>query len=416
MTSSDELTHRAWTGTRAAVLVLFTGLLAAVCLGKFTPYIDAIRTDFRLSLAGVAALTSLLTLVAAVAAVPLGVWAARHAADRLLVGCLLLLGVAGLAESMAGTAWLLFALRLVEGLGFLGVVILGPALITALVRGGARNALLALWGAAIPAGLSVAAALGGLTARYGWRWWLGGVAVTALVLALACHYLLSAGDPVPGDPVPAGSPVPAGATLDAVPLDRAPVGTALSSRPVWLLAIGFALMANVGVAILAVLPAYLADERGLTATAAGLATSVAAAGSLVGSAVSSAFLHRGVAAGRLLPAAAVIPAAAAGTFLIGGPALPSVGSAALLMVVNGVAVSGVFAALPAVAGGAAQVAAANGVLTQLGSVAGLLSPPALALAVEQVGWGVSVPVIAAVVAVGTLSAIASLRRSRPTAS
>ncbi|WP_223167657.1 hypothetical protein [Nonomuraea sp. SYSU D8015] len=84
------------------------------------------------------------------------------------------------------------------------------------------------------------------------------------------------------------------------------------------------------------------------------------------------------------------------------------GSWASLLAVNGLAVSAVFAALPAVAGD--RAAWGVGAVTQLGSLGTLLGPPGYAWVVEVSGWSAAGALTAAIVAGGVGCAMAARPR------
>lgn len=359
-------------------------------LGKALPFLDQLMNQFDLSLAGAGWLTSGVTAVAAVAAAPFGRWAGVHEPRRLLIISLIVLGVAGLGSALAVHTSMVLAFRLVEGVGFLGIVVVGPSLLGLLVESQTRRrSALAWWGACIPIGLSLAAAAGGLSRWLDWRGWFATVGLLCLGVAAVVFLALP-------------TLRPATRTVTTV---KAAGGNRLRT---WLLAVGFMLVSAMGVAVLAVLPAFLEEERGLSLGHVGLVTSVIAAASAAGSALASALFHLGARPYSLLPAALVIPVAAFGVFRTAWPVPGTVCAGIALLLVNGLAVSALFATLPTVAD-TAGLAAANGLLTQLGSVGTLLGPPAMGAAVDRFGWGSPVLLLAAAVAGGVVCGVAAAR-------
>jgi MFS family permease len=328
----------------------------------------------------------------------------------------------------------MLAARVAEGVGFLLVVVAAPTLLVEMAGRRDQPAVLALWGTCIPVGLAVGAAAGGVLAPLGWRLWLAVPSVLAVPAAAATALLVPpdppAGTPGPGgrpplppDPPPSGPGAPDAPEPTVIP--DPPVGGAAGRtgggaglrladlRVPALLAGGFCAAVVVGGAVLAMLPAFLEEERHAGIAAAGTATALVALSSVLGSAVAGWLLGRGVglralaAAGLLMPLASWPLVAAGGSF--GGSVL----AAAALLAANGVQVAGVFAAVPRVAAAPDHLAVVNGLVAQLGSAGSLLGPPLFAWAVGVAGWGVLPPFVAVFTVLGLVLLL--LAESRATA-
>ncbi|WP_329377083.1 MFS transporter [Streptomyces sp. NBC_01716] len=388
---------------RAAVsVVLSAGVAAAVSLGKFSPFLDQVRDGFHLSLTGAGWLTSSVTVVAAVAATTVGRWAGAGRSRSALALGLVTIGLSGLGTSVfANAAWQLFLARLLEAVGYVAIMVAGPALLAQVLDVALRKWALALWGMCIPAGLAAAAA-GGLMTGVGWRGWLVVPAVASLLLAAAVYRGAPLRAAVPGvDPVSGGADFEEGAAESE--------STARLGAPVWLLASGFALVSMVGLAVVTLLPAFLTSEQNLPRGRAGALTSVVAAASIVGSVVAGLLAQRGVRAQPLFVSALLMPFLGAGVFL--GPTwLACFVAAGLLMIVNGIVVAAVFSALPSVAGisGAGMAA---GMVTQIGSLGTLLGPPLFGAAKDLVGWWATLPLMTVAVVPGLVALLLAVRRS-----
>ncbi|TDC00421.1 hypothetical protein E1267_34810 [Nonomuraea longispora] len=164
-----------------------------------------------------------------------------------------------------------------------------------------------------------------------------------------------------------------------------------------------------------VLPAYLAAEWDVPGSEASVLAGLVSAASVVGSLAAGVALAAGVRPSRLVMAALLMIPSTAGVFLETPVAVASVCAAAVLAV-NGLAVSAVFAALPAVAGD--RISWGVGAVTQLGSLGTLLGAPAYLWVVEIGGWSAAVVLTAAIVVAGVCCAAAALsgrlaRRARP---
>ncbi|WP_336210754.1 hypothetical protein [Nonomuraea sp. LPB2021202275-12-8] len=141
------------------------------------------------------------------------------------------------------------------------------------------------------------------------------------------------------------------------------------------------------------------------ATAA-VMTGLVAVASVPGTVAAGVALRAGVRPRRLVPASVVMAIAAAGVFLA-WPIGVTLACAALLMAANGLVVSALFAALPAVAGERAGWAA--GALTRLGSLGTLLGPPLHTAVVDRAGWQASILVTALLAGAGLTCATTALR-------
>ncbi|WP_170223173.1 MFS transporter [Nonomuraea turkmeniaca] len=372
---------------RVGAVVLAAGVVASMALGQFIPFLGAVGEEFALPLSAVGWLSSLITLVAGLTCLPLGIWLEGRRLRGIFLAALLVLASAGLGAAFAGGAAALFAVRVIQAAGYALVMITGPSLLARLPTGRARQSALALWGLCIPAGLTLATAGAALVGTAGWRGQAVGVGGITLVVAGLAATLPRDTRTGRRERADQGSGAGAGWAVAAV-------------------AAGFALIALIGVSVVTILPAYLTAESGLSDTSSSLLTAVVSAGSVLGSLAAGAGLRGGARPARLIAAALLMAPLSAGIFTPMPVAVVAVCAAAVL-VLNGLAVSALFAALPAVAGD--RVAVAVAALTQAGSLGTLLGPPLYAGAVETMGWGAAIAVSAAISSAGVGCALAALR-------
>jgi predicted MFS family arabinose efflux permease len=182
------------------MLVCAAGVPAAIALGKIAVVAPLIRSDLGLSLPQLGWAVSAITAVAALLGTPAGVWTRGHGPRRTLLAGLVVMAVAGGTSAVTWGLGTLLAARVVEGVGYLLVVVAAPDLLVRLTWGADRSAALALWGAVIPIGLAVGGAVAGMLGQtIGWRGWLG---VTGVLPLLAAVVVAAA---IPPDP-PAAAP------------------------------------------------------------------------------------------------------------------------------------------------------------------------------------------------------------------
>jgi MFS family permease len=232
----------------------------------------------------------------------------------MVLGLLILALASALGASVASVGWLL-ALRALEGLGFLLVVLPAPGLVRRLVAPGRVNLMLGVWGAFMPFGTALALLIGPLWIEaLGWRaWWL---ALAAVALAMAIWLVRAV-------PSRAIAPGPRAASADAGPTPPTPswlarLSQTLARRGPWLVAVTFAAYSSQWLAVIGFLPTiYL--QAGIAGATTGVLTALAAAVNMIGNLGAGRLLHRGVRPPTLLATGFVVMALAATAAFAGGP-------------------------------------------------------------------------------------------------
>ncbi|MFE0153963.1 MFS transporter [Nonomuraea sp. NPDC059007] len=427
---------------RSVVVVVVAGVAASMALGEFIPFLPVLGVRFGLSLTAVGWVSSGITLVAALACLPLGVVVGRRRVERVFVVGLLALGVSGVVAGLAGGAGVLVVSRAGQAVGYALVVIAGPVLLARMPREGGRRVGLALWGLCVPAGLALAGGVAAVVGPSGWRVVVVGAGVLALVVGVAAQVMAGRVMPAAARAMPAGRHGARGGDMAGIgPCvwgRREVAGVGVGSWRVVGVAVGFGLIALVGVSVVTVLGSYLAFRYGLPAGSASLLTGVVAVASVPGSVVAGVMLRAGVRPARLLVTALLMAPLALVVFGQ-GPLFLAVAGAAGILVVNGLAVSAVFAGLPDLDGGTPGVDVAGPVLavgstagsgsaagtrgtagtartvaavTQAGSVGTLVGPPVYLWTAGSAGWPATIGLTVAVVCVGAACAVAALTPAR----
>lgn len=382
-----------WLRKLAPGVTLTGGLLAAVQLGAIGPLANTIRDELGLSATALGAAISIVTLLAAAAATPVGLWSVRQRPVRLITGGLLVmaaadLGIAAFAHSAAG----LLSLRALSGGGYLLVVVVGPGLLAEQVAPAQRPMFFALWGACTPAGLAVGSALGGALAPLtGWRGWF---LVLSAATALVALTTVGARRSTPGTHRP-----------------PAPVPIRIAVRPL-LAAVGFGLMALIGVAVASLLPDYLSGSQHRSTSSAGWLTSIVAISSVPGSVLGGLLLRRRIAEYRISCAVLLCPVFALITFTLPVHLTERVIAAGLLSCAGGLGVAAAYGSLPRLVP-ARELPLANGMLVQLGSLGTLLAPPIFSAVTDLRRWFLMAPMLAGPAVLGPvlLMLATSTRRS-----
>ena len=233
------------------ILLLYAaGLIASSFLGKIAPIGPPLQQDLGLTLAQLGWAVSGITAVAAIFGAGVGVWLARLGARRALTLGLVILAGAGMLTAAGATADLLIAARVVEGFGYLLVVVAAPTLIVRQSRGPDQATALAIWSTFVPVGLAVSAFAGGAAASViGWRGWLGLIGALPAVAAALVMIALPPDEPQAADPAA-----------------RTPRS---GLRPLLALAAAFGCLGMIGVVVVALLPTFLVEARADRARARG---------------------------------------------------------------------------------------------------------------------------------------------------
>lgn len=343
------------------------GVFAAAQLGKLAALAPLISRDLQLGLAAMAALTSLLEISGALLGGAAGHHLPRLGLQRGLVVAMLCLALGSAGAALAPGLPMAAVARLVESLGYLVTVVAAPVLIALAAPAHRQAAAMTLWGTFVPVGMAVGAAAYAFAAGLSdWRWAQGLSVLAGLGLAAALHAMHA-----------------------FVPPTAAPVGPTRKQRTgaaLWALVAAFGAYVISEVGQLALMPSLL-KEAGLSLSAAGIWTALAALANVPAGVIAArlmrhdAWVQRALVA-CLLATGALFP----WVYQLGAPPLRLVVMAIGVNLVSGVFASLVFALLPRVAGSPERLSLASGRLTQFGASGALIGPPLIGSVVQAWGW------------------------------
>jgi MFS transporter, CP family, cyanate transporter len=260
-------------GVDPALGVMLAGVCAALHVAKLPPAIAALQQALNLSLLQAGFLLSLVQVAGMTAGVAFGALADGLGLKRsMLLGLWLLAAASALGGAAQGVP-LLMGLRVLEGFGFLLVVLPAPGLMRQLVSPQRLSLWLGLWGSYMPFGAALALLTGPIwIGGMGWRawWWLlAGLSARAVPALHAAH-----------------------AKAPALPWEQRLRQTLSASGP-WLVAMSFAVYAGQWLAVIGFLPTiYL--QAGVSGAATGVLTALAAAVNMLGNLAAGRLLHAGV--------------------------------------------------------------------------------------------------------------------------
>lgn len=377
------------------LLVIGAGIVVAFQIGKAPAALPLLRADLGLGLVASGWVISMMNVIGTLLGMLIGAFADRLGHRRVILAGLALVAVASLTGAAAQGAASLLTSRFFEGLGFMMVVVAGPALIVRTTD--PRDLKLAFggWGCYMPAGTGAMMALAPLlTAPFGWRglWVANAVLVAAFALALAA----------------ATRPLARKGTAGlAMPSFGHDIWTTIRSPGPVLLATAFGTYTLQYLVVLGFLPTILVESEGLSLTVAAMLTALAIAANVPGNLLGGVLLHRGAQRWLLIAGASIVMAACGfGIYHAGLPLWLRYGLCVLLSLVGGVLPTSVLGAAPVHAPSTRLVATTNGLIMQGSNFGQTIGPPAAAaLAAAFGGWQWSPAVLALAAAIGVAAAL-----------
>jgi MFS family permease len=384
------------TSWRTVWLIVGAGVVAAFQIGKVPAALPFIREDYGLGLVATGWILSIFNVIGVFSGMALGAVIDRLGHRRMIIGGLLLIGVAGILDAVATAPALLYAGRSLEGLGFTTVVVAGPGLLVGAAAPKDLRIAFGFWSSYLPAGMaSMLFAAPFVMASIGWHglWLLnaGLVFVFAAVFAFGTAGLKRTAAPAP---------------------DWSGIRLTISRPGPWLLALAFAAYTAQFLAVLGFLPIILIGEAGSSHAGAAELTALAVAVNVAGAMAGGWLLHRGWPRAGLIAATALVMAVS--TLAIYAPALGAPWRFAACLAFS--AIGGI---LPtSVLSGSAQhaprpnlVATTNGLLMQGSNLGQTLGPPVVAAVAAASGsWAYSpvVLILLALIAVAFAGALARI--------
>jgi len=350
-------------------------MVAAFHVGKVPPALPSIRSDLGASLRQVGWLLSTLNLVTALGGMAIALTADRFGHRRLAILGTGICMIASLCSGFSRSVEALLIGRVVEGLGFIAVVVALPTLLLRVSAPRNQRMVLSWWSTYMPAGaggMMLIAAL--LPAGTSWRvdWWLAAGASATMLLALLIFALRRR----ELDPLPASSR-PVLAQMAEVATSPGPLA----------IAVCFCAYSCCWYAIVGFLPTLQVERLHLSASTAAIVTALVTFVNVGGNLAAGWLLQRGVQRGAIIAVAALSMAlCAAGIFLDGVPDLVRLLLAGLYSAVIGAVATSLFAGIAVHVARHALVGAATGLLMQGSNIGGLLGPPITAALVSSGGW------------------------------
>jgi len=358
MTQSEGKVPVGEAGWGTIIVIYLLCVMAASTVSQVIPIAGDIARYFHPPREQVGWIISLPSALVAIGAVLVG-WVIDRVGDKpaILVGAALMI-CGDLGAVLAETVPQLLAMRVVEGLGYVGISVGTVTLLTRATTGRRRTSALTLWSSFVPMSFALPLVLAGLLAGTGhWRWAFGGHALITLVLALA------------------GLRLP-GRSADVTARRSAGLSLVLRTPACYALGVSFALAAFVQTGIVTTLPQVLAARYGVSIPMGSGVGTIGMLFNTAGCLLMGPLFNRGIPVLTLVTSSVLLTAATAvGVHLAGLPLAASVAVAWLFFFGSGLIV-GFWALLPSAAPSPQSRGAASGLVAQLTHFGVLFGPPA----------------------------------------
>jgi MFS transporter, DHA1 family, inner membrane transport protein len=374
------------------LLLMGSGIVAASQIGKAIIAVPMIRSELALGLDLAGLIVAMFATLGATTGIAAGLVVGRLGARRSLVCGMGIITLGSLIGAGAPDELVLLAARLIEGIGFLAVVLAIPSVLAHLVTHEKRDFVMAAWSAYMPIGIMLMLLVAPLLPSIGWRsfWLVNALATGSCAILLAIH--------APATPATARTEA-ARFFADVLAIVRQP--------GCLLLALAFFAYSCQDFSLVFALPLLLTSAHRMSLGAAGLLTAIVLAVSAIGHLSSSLLLRVGV------PIWANITAAfgffALSCIAVYGDVLPPQGISivvALALEVGGLAPGAIYAAAPHAAPAPSAVPPTIGLVQQASSLGQFAGPASLGLWVEHFGWQAAPAILAPVALLGLACAFA----------
>jgi len=269
---------------RYAWVVLGALFVAAIAVSinqyKVPPVMPVLMEVFGLDLTMANLLMSIFSLSAFLLAIPAGIIVHRIGPKRSGLVALGAVVVGAGLGALSGGAALLLASRTIEGISFVFMMVVGPAIVSLWFRAEERGVPMGVFATWVPVGsMIILNAAPALESAFGWQavWWFG--CLYGMVGFLVFLTLVRGPTVVGAAPANTGQRAAPQGSTDSM---MATVGSALANRNVWLLGLLFFCFTMVFPGFTNNMPTYLHSVRGYSLAQASLIVSVSSLATIVG--------------------------------------------------------------------------------------------------------------------------------------
>lgn len=347
------------------------GIVAALYVGKMPPAIAFIQSDIGLDLVEGGYVISVFNLIGVSLAMIIGTTVDKLNKHRLILISFFTIALGGFIGSFADSFYMLLASRIIEGSGYIFIVVAMPALVVAASSDKDRALALSIWSTFTPVGMVVGlVSFPFLEANLQWQ---GAWQVYGLLPILICGAVLLSirNFDMPGKSV--------GNILELV-------RQTLSQKGLWLLALAFAGYVLQWVSLMVWLPTFLTEDLSFEKSIAALVTAGIIAMNIPSNILGGWMMRKGYSASSLVLCGSILM----GVFVVGIFQVPMEDSYRILCcfafsLVGGVIPASLFAFVPKCAPSPSHMSASSGMLMQGSAIGQFVGPPLLAYAVSLGG-------------------------------
>lgn len=394
------MTPTARTDWLALGALFLAGVGAAMHFAVPSSTLAAVTAEFGFGPLGAGLSVSIVAVIGLVFGGSVGVIVSQFGLRRLLLAALLLSAAVVVSLTVVPSGRAFLALRALEGVSHLIIVVAAPSLMMAVSLPRDRPMAMAVWATFFAVGYTATDLLNPvLTDAWGWR---GLYFAHAAVLAGSAAVVAARCQPDRDRPPVAG-------LFRRIVADH--IDVYRSAGPM-LVALVFCCHTLMFAALLTFLRRRF-GELGMAAGSIEPWMSVLALVSIGGSLGAGALLRAGAPARTLLVGGFGTVAIAGTAQLAGAPAVPLAMIASVILFVGaGCVQGGTFAMVPAVSPDPHMVALANGAVAQTGNLGAFIGSPAVALLLDRHGWPGAIAFIAICSTSGIMLTLALARRLR----
>ena len=181
---SDDKIHSAITDWSAMLYLLLGGVIAAFQLGKVSPNLPLILTEFNMSKVSAGVFVSIFSLIGVGTGTFAGGILSRFSVNRITFCAFFILIISGIVAAFSQTLSVIFLCRVLEGMCFVAIVVTYPTCISRITAPKDRAIAMSMWSVFIPLGfcLSILFSIA-LSPFETWRYvWLLGSAFSIFYL------------------------------------------------------------------------------------------------------------------------------------------------------------------------------------------------------------------------------------------
>lgn len=375
----------------AITLVIFAGIISALHVGKASIAIPQMHEQYHWSLSALSWVMSVFPFIGVIGGMLAGILVKQWGDKRLLCIGLAVLAGASFFGAMTTNFAFLIATRVIEGLGFLLIVVSAPSILNRLATPQQYNIVFGFWSMFMGIGIAISIFLGPLLNN--WQsLWLINAGLTFLILVFIVLKVPRIEK--------TGSISPQSVHI------KNDVLRILRTRNPSLLGIAFAAYNIQFFSVLTFLPLFLVKRTGMSVTQAGFVCGAVVISNITGNLASSFLLNSGVKAKTIIIfASAAIGILGVGIFLPFTPEILAITLCFLFSMVSGLIPATIVSSAPRSSPDTSLVSLCIGLVMQGNYLGQVIGPLAIGLAISFAGWTAAVIPVAIAALIGVLAGV-----------